>query len=31
MRKEATYLYGIGFKDLILANFTEGKEFLPLS
>jgi hypothetical protein len=24
-------LYGTGFKDLILASFTEGKEFLHLS
>ena len=30
MRREATCLYGTGFKDLILARFTEEKEFLPL-
>ena len=31
MRKEATCLYGTGFKELILASFTEGKELLHLS
>ena len=31
MRREVTCLYGTGFKDLILANFTKGKEFLHLS
>jgi hypothetical protein len=31
MRREATCLYGTGFKDLSLASFTEGKEILYLS
>ena len=30
MRKEVTCLCGTGFKDLILASFTEEKEFLHL-
>ena len=29
--KRIICLYGTGFKDLILASFTEGKEFLHLS
>jgi hypothetical protein len=31
MRKEVMFLFGTGFRGLVLAIFTEGKESLPLS
>ena len=30
-KRSTTCLYGIGFQDLILASFTEGRKFLPSS